>query len=614
MKQFFLTTVIILILQFFSQAQTTRFEAESGTLSGGATTVSDASCSNGQYVATQEGSISIAFTTEHSAYYDFYLSVAAPNGYKEQNFVINGNSVTFSLEENTEYTELKVSSFVNLAAGSHTIEITPNWGWIHVDYIEMREVDASSRFNITQTLNAPSPTPETSCLYNFLLDNYGKHILTGVMTLESMDESDWLLENVGKEPVVLGIDFMQSDRGYTWYDDHTPRNDAEAWYNKNGIPVMCWHWRDPSRNTEAFYTDETNFNVNKIFEPNSPEYAAMIDDIDFVAQEFLYLQEQGVPIIWRPLHEASGGWFWWGAQGAEACKELWLVMYDRLVNYHGLNNLIWVWTHQGGESPDWYPGDEYVDIIGRDIYKDGDHSSQIMEFNNTNNVYDGTKMISLSECGSFPSPTSLVEDGAAWSWYMPWYGDFTRSSEYNDVSLWTDMFNSDYAITLDEMPDWSTYCSQSTTQQTLSLEQGWNLISFSIEPTDAHIASIFSSVDYSIIKNDEGFYKKNHTEELQSLDTVSIDEGYIIYINTPTSISFEGSYSDTTNHNIYVKKGWNLIGFHPVQYNLEELPNELIMIKDFEKFYEHNNPLSTLDTLKSDKGYYIHVENDCIIE
>jgi mannan endo-1,4-beta-mannosidase len=611
MKRFLFITLSILALQFFSQAQTTRFEAESGTLTGGAIAVNNASCSGGQYVATQEGTITLPFTTDHTAYYDFYIFAASPNGDKEQNFVINGNSVSFSLEDNSNYIELKVSSFISLPAGNHTIEITPNWGWIDVDYIEMREVDASSRFNITQTLNAPNPTPQTSCLYNFLLDNYGEHILTGVMTLNSMDESDWLLTNTGKEPVVLGIDFMQSDRGYTWYNDHTPRNDAETWYNKNGIPFICWHWRDPSRNTEAFYTDETNFNANKIFEPNSPEYAAMIDDIDFIAEEFLYLQAQGVPVIWRPLHEASGGWFWWGAQGAAACKELWIVMYDRLVNHHGLNNIIWVWTYQGGESPDWYPGDEYVDIIGRDIYKDGDHSSQIMEFNNTNDVFNGTKMISISECGSFPTPTSLVDDGAAWSWYMPWYGDFTRSSTYNDLSLWIDMFNSDYALTLDEMPDWSTYCSSSTANQIIQLQQGWNLISSAIQPNDASITSIFSSVDYSIIKNDIGFHKKNYTSELQSLQTVEVGKGYLIYVNTATSISITGTNSTHTQTEL--QTGWNLIGVPVEIYNPSNLPQEMETVKDFDQFYEHNNNVSSLTELQEGKGYYINVTNPCSI-
>ena len=54
-----------------------------------------------------------------------------------------------------------------------------------------------------------------------------------------------------------------------------------------------------------------------------------------------------------------------GARGPEACKKLYILLYDRLTNYHGLNNLIWVWSTP---EPEWYPGDEYVDIVGYDSY------------------------------------------------------------------------------------------------------------------------------------------------------------------------------------------------------------------------------------------------------
>ena len=50
------------------------------------------------------------------------------------------------------------------------------------------------------------------------------------------------------------------------------------------------------------------------------------------------------------------------------CKTLWRLMFDRLVNYHGLNNLIWVWTTSASDdAATWYPGDDYVDILGMDI-------------------------------------------------------------------------------------------------------------------------------------------------------------------------------------------------------------------------------------------------------
>lgn len=131
-------------------------------------------------------------------------------------------------------------------------------------------------------------------------------------------------------------------------------------------------------------------------------------------------------------------------------------MFDRMVNVNGVKNLIWVWTHQSGDDA-WYPGDEYVDIVGIDIYKEGDHTSQVLEFNDMSTKYGEKKMVTISETGSLPDVDNLIGDKAAWSWYMVWNGDFVRKDNYNTIDLWKKMFASDYVITLDEMPDLKTY-------------------------------------------------------------------------------------------------------------------------------------------------------------
>jgi mannan endo-1,4-beta-mannosidase len=313
------------------------------------------------------------------------------------------------------------------------------------------------RFTINPALVTPNPTKEAAALYGFLRENYGKKILSGVMTLNSFDETNWLKNNTGKEPAIVGLDFMHVNRNYNWYNNEQPIQDAKTYWDRNGIPVFCWHWRDPSRATEEFYTrnqskpNGTTFDISKINDPTSPEYAAMISDIDYVAGLFKKLQAQKVPVIWRPLHEAAGGWFWWGAKGPEPCKKLYQLMWDRMVNHHGLKNLIWVWTREPNDNA-WYPGDQYVDIVGRDIYKQSDHTSQLSEWNAMNTLYGGKKMVTLSEVGSIPDVDNLIKDKASWSWFMPWYGDFTRNSTHNSLELWKKMFANDYVITLDEMP------------------------------------------------------------------------------------------------------------------------------------------------------------------
>ena len=453
---------LLLSLFFTAQLYAQKYEAENAALSGGAKKVACASCSGGFYVAQEEGKLSFPVSVAEQGFYNITIRAAAPNGDKTNVIAVNGTSSDFFLPKNVQYVSLKVVNTLKLEPGEYQIEISKSWGWINIDYIELEKADVAKRFNLNQTLVTPDPIPEATALFDFLLDNYGEKIISGVMTLSSMDEAKWLKEKTGKEPALLGIDFMHSGRGYNWYNDEEPIQDAEIWYSRNGIPALMWHWRDPLRVTEEFYVkgnahpNGTTFDISKVSDENSAEYKAMLADIDYIAGLLKKLQDSNVPVIWRPLHEAAGGWFWWGAKGAEPLKQLWILMYNRMVHHHGLQNLIWVWTREPGDDA-WYPGDEYVDIIGRDIYKDGDHSSHAIEFNNINALYGGRKMVTLSEVGSFPDPDNLLQDDVAWSWFMPWYGGFTRDSKYNSLELWQKTLAHDYVITLDEMPELSTY-------------------------------------------------------------------------------------------------------------------------------------------------------------
>ncbi len=456
MKNFKYPLLIFLFCFLSNSLSAQIFEAENATLAEGAVKVANSAASGGFHVAQNGGNLALNVALSEEGFYNIYISASAPGGDKINNFSINGLNVDFGFSQNQNFVVKKVVSSFKLKAGNHVVKIFRSWGYINIDFIKFEKVDDWNRFNIDKTPVTPNPTPNTLRLYQFLYDNYGKKIISGAMTLKSMEDINWLKSNTGKEPGLLGVDFMHCGRNYTWYNDEEPIIDARNYYNRNGIPAFCWHWRDPLRKTEAFYTKDTSFDVSKISNPNSAEYIAMLKDIDYIAGLLKKLQNNDVPVLWRPLHEASGGWFWWGAKGAVPCKALYRLMYDRMVNFHGLKNLIWVWTSQQNDLS-WYPGDDVVDIIGRDIYKDGDHNSQILEFNQLNSDYNGRKMIALSECGSFPDVDNLIADQAAWSYFMPWYGDFIRSPKYNSLDLWKKMFASDYVLTLDEMPNLKSY-------------------------------------------------------------------------------------------------------------------------------------------------------------
>jgi mannan endo-1,4-beta-mannosidase len=291
-------------------------------------------------------------------------------------------------------------------------------------------------------LVSPDASREARAVFAFLREQYGKKMLSGVMTLNSFDEVKRVQAISGKTPAVVGMDFMHHHRGYTaWFDEEQIVRDAKAHWAQNGLPALMWHWRDPSRKTEAFYTKDTDFDLSKIQDPHSAEYQALLKDIDYLAVYLKKIQDAGVPVLWRPLHEASGGWFWWGAKGPENYKLLWNLLFDRLVLHHKIHNLIWIWTAEKTDVH-WFPGKDRVDLLGVDLYGDRKEYPQI--FKQVQSLYP-ERILALSECGTLPD---IARDGVQWSWFMSWYGDFvTQNTEH-----WKALLHHPQVITLDQMP------------------------------------------------------------------------------------------------------------------------------------------------------------------
>ena len=445
-----------------------RLEAENASLSGGgantALIVNDTNSSGGKYVDTRDGNLKFSFSITNAGNYAIIAKVKAPYGDKVNKFRFDGeHTIDISFLKNNSFEEFTIIDPYYLTAGNHTIEMIKSWGWIQFDYIEIIPSDVVPVGFDIQPLVTPQPSANTIKLYRFLFENFQRKVISGVMTLKSLstttgnsqNEISWLYEKTGKKPALLGLDFMdhtgaiQSD----WINNPDIIQDAVTWKNNNGIVAMCWHWRDPSHKTYEFYTERTQFDPRKIFDTQSTEYAAMMRDMDIIAGYLKKLKEQDIPILWRPLHEASGGWFWWGSQGPEACKKIWRIMFDKFVIEHKLNNLIWVWTSEANSNAlNWYPGDEFVDMIGLDIYDEGNHGSQMLAFEELKKLYKGKKMLALSECGAIPSIEAMKRDRTIWSFYMPWYGTHTKNPAWNTVNDWTTSLSHPDVITLDKMP------------------------------------------------------------------------------------------------------------------------------------------------------------------
>ena len=443
-------------------AKLTVYEAENAILTTDASVGTSLTGFTGTgFVNTNGGNVTFSIQAAQTGYYDVTLRYSTSNSKKSNDLYVDGNKViTLNFSAVSSWTTLAAGR-LKLTAGTHTLSIVKNWGWMQLDNITVDFYGTSlSPFNIVAGLVTPNPTKEAVNLYNFLKANFGTKVLSGTTSNNnnSNDEATWVNQQTGKWPALVCFDFINHPWiNQNWVDYAAPLKNGKDYWNNNGIINLMWHWRDPlsSNKSGAFYTADTKFDVSKISDVNSLEYKAIIADIDVISVYIQQFKDANIPVIWRPLHEASGGWFWWGAKGAEPCKALWKLMYDRMVNVHGLNNMIWVWTTDvSSEALNWYPGDKYVDIIGMDIYPgENQHGSQYFSFNKVKDLFGGKKLITLSECGSAPDPGLMLANGDMWSWFMPWCGDYTRLDIHNGTTWWKKYFSYDFVITRDKMPD-----------------------------------------------------------------------------------------------------------------------------------------------------------------
>jgi mannan endo-1,4-beta-mannosidase len=179
----------------------------------------------------------------------------------------------------------------------------------------------------------------------------------------------------------------------------------------------------------GFYTRATTFDVDKALrDPKSANYQLLLRDIDVIARELKKFQAAGIPVLWRPLHEADGGWFWWGAKGPRPFKTLWRLMYDRLTNHHQLHNLIWVYTGTPSKM-NWYPGDDVVDVFGIDSYPSDRNDPLSSVWEESVAKFGGRKLIALTEFKGVPDVAKMRRYGVKWGYFVSWTGDLGTSSQ-----------------------------------------------------------------------------------------------------------------------------------------------------------------------------------------
>ena len=330
-------------------------------------------------------------------------------------------------------------------------------------------------------------------LYNFLAMNYGVKTVSGVMTgdvssatVKELPDVISFQEHTGKLPALVGFDFLFATgvkASDSWYQSYTQMalDAAKDLWSQGGIPAFTWHWKDPSDQIDAFYTksgndkEYTEFDFTKGFadpactanctwNKESETYKQLVSDIDEIADMFLGLQEAGVAAIFRPLHEASGKWFWWGTKGGAAFQALYNLVYDEMVGVKGVKNLVWVWNPEYTSDKDWNPGATKYDVISLDIYEAWDYTTKYTKaYTELTTNYGTDKILAVSENGSIPDMSAMKAGNTVWSWWMPWYQTWDgKFLDQTVEAVWKANMESPCTIDLESMPGWDKYTISTT--------------------------------------------------------------------------------------------------------------------------------------------------------
>ena len=328
-------------------------------------------------------------------------------------------------------------------------------GYINAkDYVLLSNISLGKQTGYDMQLSNENATKEAKALYSYIAQTYGSAVISGQQESTWVGGDDYEFEYIknitGKYPAIRGLDFMGDDF-------YGVVSRAKKWAKKGGIVTICWHCSSAfDQSYDACKADEfTAEQWEAVLTAGTPENQAFIAGMDKAGNALKQLQNEGIPVLWRPFHEFDGAWFWWGKGGSDYFKRLWKMMYSHYTYDLGLNNLIWVLgychngTDYGTRLSDWYPGNRYCDVVGADSYEVSQNGAEGRLYNPVFKVAGGARPLALHETGLIPTPEQFKE--VPWVWFMTWHT--TWLTEDNWRERLQEVYSSDYVVTLDELPD-----------------------------------------------------------------------------------------------------------------------------------------------------------------
>lgn len=225
----------------------------------------------------------------------------------------------------------------------------------------------------------------------------------------------------GKTPALVAFDISQM----LSLDARTMNiiEECKEFINRGGIVSFSYHMENPTGNYTSEGTCRGELGGEEKWKELITEGTALNtrfnEILDIAADVLNEFDKDGYPVIWRPLHENNGDWFWWCAiqtfeeNGKEITRpidqqtviDLWIYVYNYYTSVKGLKNLVWAYspnvTNASSPVPTLYcyPGDDYCDIAGTDWYTAGSYEVDGSGRSYMSLVESTGKMAALTEFG-----------------------------------------------------------------------------------------------------------------------------------------------------------------------------------------------------------------------
>jgi mannan endo-1,4-beta-mannosidase len=286
-------------------------------------------------------------------------------------------------------------------------------------------------------------TPEARALLAYLDSISGQATITGQHNFPNHGSrwTDLAYDLTARYPGLFGQDF-----GFSAGDDKDSVlsrpamiEEVKRQYRNGAVIALTWHAVRPTDDEPVTFRDSvqghlTDYEWHELLTAGSPLYNRWCAQVDVIAGYLGQLREAHVSVLFRAYHEMNGSWFWWGGRpGRDGSAALYRQIYDRLVNVHHLDNLVWVWnvnapSPNAGPIVDYYPGPRYVDVATMDIY--GEFKQ---EYYDSMVALAGGKPIALAEVGALPSP-EVLDRQPRWTYFMDWSGMLDASNSLDSIN------------------------------------------------------------------------------------------------------------------------------------------------------------------------------------